>query len=151
MKKTNVIHKPRRWVDEHGEERFEMCDPYVEIGDFIKFMITYDDDIEDSKVLRHFGTSFSLFYKLLKHVVWDTCYVYPVGRVKKDICAYLGIKAAMFEEHLRRYRKIGIMKKIDDGTYMINPTKFYMGDFNKHIDCCKKYSQETDGGVNGKL
>lgn len=150
MKKTSVLKKPKRVPDPYGGDDIEMVSEYVDVGDFIKFMVTYDDDIEDSKIIKYFGTNFGLLYKQLKHVVWSTCYFNPNGRVKKELCKLFNISDQMYEEHLRQYRRLNIMKKIEANTYMINPMKFFVGDYNVHIECCKQYDREVDSSFNKK-
>lgn len=148
MEKTKTISnfKKETVVDKDSGELHEvrLDTKSVEMGDFIKFQVTFDDDIEDGEILKYFGTSFSLFYKLLRYVSWATCYVSPVGRIKKDLCTHFGIKPGMLEAHLREYRRLGLMKRVDTGTYMVNPMKVYVGDTHTQRKLCIAYSNEVD-------
>jgi len=126
MRETRVeIHNNLNRTSEEdliiGEQVFKAA-----LGNFVKMMILYDDG--DKDILEYFGSSFSVIYRLVKYVDWDSCLVDAQGANKIIICGALGIQPAMFEEHLRNYIKLDLMKRIARGIYMLNPCKIYMGE-----------------------
>lgn len=104
-----------------GEQVF-----HAVLGNFVKMMILYDDG--DKDILKYFGSSFSVIYRLIKYVDWDSCLVDAQGANKISICGALDIEAPMFEEHIRGYMKLDLMTRVARGVYMLNPSKLYMGE-----------------------
>ncbi len=99
------------------------------LGNFVKVMILYDD--RDDGILKYFGRSFSVFYRLLRYVNWDSCLVDGSGANKLSICRDLEIDAPAFEAHLRGYIKINLIKRVSRGVYMVNPCKVFMGEMEE--------------------
>lgn len=121
----NVLHRegsPEYIEGILGEERQKTF-----LGNFIKMMILYDDEMDDA-TLDYFGTNFSLLYRLLKYVNWDSCKVTAAWDTKITLCGKLKIKPNAYEEHLRSYVSLGLMVRTSLGVYMINPCKLFMGE-----------------------
>lgn len=120
------------------EDNIKMITDKIDIGDFIKFMILFDD----KKVLEHFGSNFRVFYHLLEYVTWHNCYVNAVDYIKKEIADKVGIKKEMIQVHLAQYVELGLLKRIGSGLYMINPLKVYVGDRGQQKQCAISYYRE---------
>jgi hypothetical protein len=120
------------------EEHIKMLTDKIDIGDFIKFMILFDD----RKILEHFGSNFRVFYHLLEYVTWNNCYVNAVDYIKKEIADKVGIKKEMIQVHLAQYVELGLIKRIGSGLYMINPLKVYVGDRAHQKQCAISYYKE---------
>lgn len=115
-----------------GKDSWDMLEdperaPIVSLGNFIKFMFSYEEDVHDD-ILRYFGSNFSLLYKLLKKVDWDSCIVTASGTWKKELCGFFNFKANSFEGHMREYVRLGLMLRIASGEYMINPCFVFKGE-----------------------
>lgn len=119
----NIDWKREGWQTLEDPERT----PIVSLGNFIKFMFSYEEDVHDD-ILRYFGSNFSLLYKLLKKVDWENCIVIASGTWKQELCSFFEFKSGSFEGHLREYVKLGIMIRVGVGEYMINPCFVFVGE-----------------------
>lgn len=118
---TDPVRNPETGKLEFGEPVYRTT-----MGNFIKFMIL-NDGVDDA-ILNYFGTNFSLLYKLLREVNWNNCKLHPVGNLQVDICKELGIQKSIYNDHLAMYVKLGLLKRIGRGEYMVNPNKIFVGD-----------------------
>lgn len=146
MKKTTVDSKISRepgWTQD-GESAVVLLEDGIKIklGNFIKFLILYEGDDEDERILEYFGSKFSVFYKLMKHVNWQNCYVGAKGVVRDEIIESLNIGDRIYDEYISKYVELNLMLRMKAGTYMINPFKVFIGDAAAQRGMCEKYHIE---------